>query len=74
VRLEVRSRAEELMELYRVTHDGQGRIGYVWAVWKDDEIDGEVVYQVNPAYGLKVPGRLSFEGLAAWIASSKKAA
>jgi hypothetical protein len=43
-------------------------------VWKDDEIDGEVVYQVNPAYGLKVPGRLSFEGLAAWIASSKKAA
>ena len=74
MRLEVRSRAEELMELYRVTHDGQGRIGYVWAVWKDDEIDGEVVYQVNPAYGLKVPGRLSFEGLAAWIASSKKAA
>ncbi len=74
VRLEVRSRADELMELYRVTHGGQGRIGYVWGVWKGGQVDGEVVYHVNPAYGLNVPGDLSFDGLAAWIAGSKKAA
>lgn len=74
VRLEVRSRAQELMEMYRATHGGHGRIGYVWAVWKDGEIDGEVVYQVNPAYGLNVPSGLTFDALAAWIAGSKKAA
>ncbi len=74
VRLEVRSRAQELMDLYRVAHGGQGRIGYVWAGWKGGQVDGDVVYHVNPAYGLKVPGGLDFDGLAAWIAASKKAA
>jgi hypothetical protein len=74
VRLEVLSKADELMEMYRVKHGGNGRIGYVWAVWKGGEVDGDVVYQVNPAYGLKVPGGLDYDGLAAWIASSRKAA
>lgn len=74
VRLEVRSRAQELMDLYREAHGGQGGIGYVWAGWKGGKVDGDVVYHVNPAYGLEVPRGLDFDGLAAWIATSTKAA
>lgn len=73
VRLEVQSRASELMNLYRMAHPA-GNLGHVWASWKDRVPDTEVVYLVNPPARLKVSQGMTFEEFTAWIARSKRAA
>ncbi len=72
LRLAARSRLPELEalrnEMQRRTK-GTHWPGYLWAVWKDGVVDGEVLYALNPSYGIDAPywGPYDFDQLAKWI-------
>lgn len=67
VRLMAKARTAELLALARgVT----GRsVGHIWPVWKDRVVDGDVMYALNPGYGVDAAywGPYSFEQLQAWM-------
>ena len=66
VRLNLKSRSDELSKIVQETKTSPG---YLWPVWKDHEVDGEVVYALNPSYGVKAPyyGPYTFEELQRWM-------
>lgn len=69
LRLKARSRVAELQK--------KGKLpGVVWPVWKNRQVDTEVLYALNPAYGVSAPyyGPYTFEQLSDWIAADKKPA
>lgn len=76
IRLKARSRVEELYALCRSQdeRDKPSMPGYVWPVWKDGVVDGEVLYALNPGYGVEADywGPYEFEELARWVTSRHK--
>lgn len=48
--------------------------GYMWPVWRDGVVGGEVLYALNPDYGINAPywGPYSFEQLKRWIEAEEK--
>lgn len=72
LRLAARSRLPELEALRNEMQrraKGTHWPGYLWAVWKDGVVDGEVLYALNPSYGIDAPywGPYDFDQLAKWI-------
>jgi hypothetical protein len=76
--LKARSRLDELNAL---AYPRQGKReahwqspGYLWPVWKDQVVGGEVMYALNPSYGVDAAylGPYSFEQIAQWIRAEKK--
>lgn len=76
--LKSRSRVDEL---HAVAHPRQGARephlktpGYMWPVWKDGVVGGEVLYALNPSYAVKAQywGPYSFEQLREWIVAKDK--
>jgi hypothetical protein len=50
LRLKARSEADVLT---RTLAEALGRyVGFLWPVWKDHQVDGEVVYAMNPGYDI----------------------
>lgn len=77
LRLKARSRLDELQEEYwqaRKTNPKAEYPGFIWPVWKDGVVDGEVLYALNPGYGVRAPywGPYDFEQLRAWVFAEKK--
>lgn len=76
MRLKARSRTGELQQLARdkKAYPRAEYPGYIWPVWKDNVVDGEVRYALNPGYGVKAQywGPYTFEQLRDWIIAEKK--
>lgn len=78
LRLTARSRLPELEAMRKTLAQSKPRgehwPGHLWPVWRDGVVDGEVLYALNPAYGVKAPywGPYDFDQLAAWIAAEGK--
>lgn len=75
--LEARSRVDELHAMAYSAAPRQPHLcmpGYVWPVWKDGVVGGDVLYALNPNYGVEAPywGPYAFEQLADWIVATKK--
>lgn len=67
LRLQVKARTPELLGLAQKL---TGRsVGHIWPVWKDRVVDGEVMYALNPGYGVDATywGPYSFEQLHDWL-------
>lgn len=77
VRLKAKSRLEELYAVYREHCKPRGAValpGYLWPVWVNNEVDGDVAYALNPDYGVDAPywGPYAYDDLKAWILAEKK--
>lgn len=76
MRLKARSRVSELQQLSRdnKSYPRAENPGYIWPVWQDNVVDGEVRYALNPGYGVKAQywGPYTFEQLRDWIIADKK--
>lgn len=78
LRLQARSRVHELQALRKSREASGSRAsnwpGHIWPLWRDSIVDGEVVYGLNPAYGIKAPyyGPYDYDQLAAWIGAEGK--
>lgn len=68
LRLLVGSRLAELEALVRA-HVPNGGVGHLWPVWKGGQPDTEVLYALNPGYGIKAGyyGPYAFDALKQWI-------
>jgi hypothetical protein len=77
LRLKAKSRVEELHKIFRDNQEKLPNVrlpGYIWPVWENRVVDGEVVYALNPDRGVDALhwGPYSFEELKRWILAEKK--
>ena len=78
LRLKARSRLDEFYALRRASQEeGRGQMtcpGHLWPVWKDQQVDGEVLYALNPYNGVDAAywGPYDFEQLVSWMQAEKK--
>lgn len=82
--LRSRSRVEELHALVHAAREKAEQDkkstrhlrlpGYIWPIWRDNEVGGEVRYGLNPDCGTqaKFRGPYTFEQLSDWILAEKK--
>lgn len=76
MRLKAQSRADELARISwdKKAHPHAASPGFIWPVWKDGVVDGEVRYALNPGYQVDAQywGPYTFEQLHDWIIAAKK--
>lgn len=78
--LKARSRVDELHNLcWTARRQGNAKAqlpGYIWPVWKNNEVGSQVLYRVNPdrEARFKTGGPFSYEQLAEWVLAETKVA
>jgi len=72
LRLKAASNLDEFHEWCRQNH--QDSIGYLWPVWRGNVVDGEVVYALNPGYGIDAQywGPYTLESIKEWLLGGRK--
>lgn len=78
MRLKARSRLPELEAALRAAQEKGLKTrypGYLWPVWLDHQVDGDIAYALNPGHGVKAGywGPYSYEELLQWCLDENKA-